>query len=213
MNLQEQINRIQSMMGVINENIDDYLDAINSKGHLYWDEKEKLFIGKNSGLSRIRNLDKLQEKLVNDLPDIILFKNDDFILIPYYVDGDKIEGGAYKRVGKNIEYRLWTNEDGNIKYGLKIVDDFNELKKEVINQLDDTGRPYVEENYDNDDIDEWRIKKISSYLASKSNKQVGDIIKRWISDERYWDFKKSINDVANYIVNKGLWDKVKNEII
>jgi hypothetical protein len=79
--------------------------------------------------------------------------------------------------------------------------------------LDDTGRPYVEENYDNDDIDEWRIKKISSYLDSKSNKQVGDIIKRWISDERYWDFKKSISDVANYIVNKGLWDKVKNEII
>jgi hypothetical protein len=195
-----------------NFNVDDYLDAINNKGHIYWDEKEKVFIGKNLGLKRVRNLDKFQENLINDLPDILFFKDNDYILIPYYVDENNIEGGAYKRVGNDFIYKLWNNRDGYIKYGPKMVDNFNGVKMELINQLDDTGRPYVEDNYENDDIDKWRINKISSYLVSKPNKEITNIIRRWISDNRYWDFKKSISDVASYIVNNGLWDKIKDEL-
>lgn len=47
-------------------NADDYLDAINSGGRIYWDEKEKLFLGQKLGLDRARHLSAEQSKVVKD---------------------------------------------------------------------------------------------------------------------------------------------------
>lgn len=206
MNLQENIRK------VLREEIDDYLDAINYGGYIYWDEIEKLFLGKN--LDRPRNLDKIQSRLVDLYPDIIFFKDGNNILIPYYIDGDIISGGSYRTNERGIVYRLWNNKNGYIEYGLELEDDLDGLINEVGDQLEiDGGRPYIEDNTEYDDIDEWRIEKIESYLVKKTNRYVSDWVKTFIPNKRYWDHKKSISDIAEYIVNNNLWDKVKDDVM
>ena len=211
MNLNENIRRIKQMMGVINESVDDYLDAILDGGYIYWDEKDKLFIGKN--LDRVRNLDSFQKRLVSEFPDIILFIDGDNTLIPYYIDGNEITGGSYKQIGKDeLIYRQWKTENAYIEYGPDIEDDFDGIVTEFGSQLEEDGRPYIDNEETYDEIDEMRMEKIMRSLTNKSSYDVSQWVKKYISDERYWDSKKSISDVSQYIIKHDLWDKVKDDL-
>jgi hypothetical protein len=211
MNLNENIRRIKQMMGVINESVDDYLDAILDGGYIYWDEKDKLFIGKN--LDRVRNLDSFQKRLVSEFPDIILFIDGDNTLIPYYIDGNEITGGSYKQIGKDeLIYREWKTENAYIEYGPDIEDDFDGIVAEFGSQLEEDGRPYIDNEETYDEIDEMRMEKIMRSLTNKSSYDVSQWVKKYISDERYWDSKKSISDVSEYIIKHDLWDKVKDDL-
>lgn len=211
MNLNENIRRIKQMMGVINESVDDYLDAILDGGYIYWDEKDKLFIGKN--LDRVRNLDSFQKRLVSEFPDIILFIDGDNTLIPYYIDGSEITGGSYKQIGEDkLIYREWKTENAYIEYGPDIEDDFDGIVTEFGSQLEEDGRPYIDNEETYDEIDEMRMEKIMRSLTNKSSYDVSQWVKKYISDERYWDSKKSISDVSEYIIKHDLWDKVKDDL-
>lgn len=211
MNLKENIRRIKQMMGVINESVDDYLDAILDGGYIYWDEKDKLFIGEN--LDRVRNLDSFQKRLVSEFPDIILFRDGDNTLIPYYIDGSEITGGSYKQIGKDkLIYREWKTENAYIEYGPDIEDDFDGIVTEFGSQLEEDGRPYIDNEETYDEIDEMRMEKIMRSLTNKSSYDVSQWVKKYISDERYWDSKKSISDVSQYIIKHDLWDKVKDDL-
>ena len=211
MNLNENIRRIKQMMGVINESVDDYLDAILDGGYIYWDEKDKLFIGEN--LDRVRNLDSFQKRLVSEFPDIILFIDGDNTLIPYYIDGSEITGGSYKQIGEDkLIYREWKTENAYIEYGPDIEDDFDGIVTEFGSQLEEDGRPYIDNEETYDEIDEMRMEKIMRSLTNKSSYDVSQWVKKYISDERYWDSKKSISDVSEYIIKHDLWDKVKDDL-
>ena len=211
MNLNENIRRIKQMMGVINESVDDYLDAILDGGYIYWDEKDKLFIGEN--LDRVRNLDSFQKRLVSEFPDIILFIDGDNTLIPYYIDGNEITGGSYKQIGKDeLIYREWKTENAYIEYGPDIEDDFDGIVTEFGSQLEEDGRPYIDNEETYDEIDDMRMEKIMRSLTNKSSYDVSQWVKKYISDERYWDSKKSISDVSQYIIKHDLWDKVKDDL-
>ena len=211
MKLNENIRRIKQMMGVINESVDDYLDAILDGGYIYWDEKDKLFIGEN--LDRVRNLDSFQKRLVSEFPDIILFIDGDNTLIPYYIDGSEITGGSYKQIGEDkLIYREWKTENAYIEYGPDIEDDFDGIVTEFGSQLEEDGRPYIDNEETYDEIDEMRMEKIMRSLTNKSSYDVSQWVKKYISDERYWDSKKSISDVSEYIIKHDLWDKVKDDL-
>ena len=211
MNLNENIRRIKQMMGVINESVDDYLDAILDGGYIYWDEKDKLFIGEN--LDRVRNLDSFQKRLVSEFPDIILFIDGDNTLIPYYIDGSEITGGSYKQIGEDkLIYREWKTENAYIEYGPDIEDDFDGIVTEFGSQLEEDGRPYIDNEETYDEIDDMRMEKIMRSLINKSSYDVSQWVKKYISDERYWDSKKSISDVSEYIIKHDLWDKVKDDL-
>ena len=211
MKLNENIRRIKQMMGVINESVDDYLDAILDGGYIYWDEKDKLFIGEN--LDRVRNLDSFQKRLVSEFPDIILFIDGDNTLIPYYIDGNEITGGSYKQIGKDeLIYREWKTENAYIEYGPDIEDDFDGIVTEFGSQLEEDGRPYIDNEETYDEIDDMRMEKIMRSLTNKSSYDVSQWVKKYISDERYWDSKKSISDVSQYIIKHDLWDKVKDDL-
>ena len=199
------------MMGVINESVDDYLDAILDGGYIYWDEKDKLFIGEN--LDRVRNLDSFQKRLVSEFPDIILFIDGDNTLIPYYIDGNEITGGSYKQIGKDeLIYREWKTENAYIEYGPDIEDDFDGIVTEFGSQLEEDGRPYIDNEETYDEIDDMRMEKIMRSLTNKSSYDVSQWVKKYISDERYWDSKKSISDVSQYIIKHDLWDIVKDDL-
>lgn len=195
---------------VINENIDDYLDAINSGGHIYWDEEEKLFLGK--GFDRVRKFDKNQKKLLEYLPDVIMFKDGENVLIPYYVDGNEMNGGSYTIDDDGeLVYRIWDSKNREVKYHKSIVDDFDAIITAIGEQTLDDGRPIIDtEEEEYDDIDKFRIDKILNHLKGKSNRYVMDWFGKYISDKIYSN--KSIRDNAEYIVNKGLWDKVKDDL-
>ena len=211
MKLNENIRRIKQMMGVINESVDDYLDAILDGGYIYWDEKDKLFIGEN--LDRVRNLDSFQKRLVSEFPDIILFIDGDNTLIPYYIDGNEITGGSYKQIGKDeLIYREWKTENAYIEYGPDIEDDFDGIVTEFGSQLEEDGRPYIDNEETYDEIDDMRMEKIMRSLTNKSSYDVSQWVKKYISDERYWDSKKSISDVSQYIIKHDLWDIVKDDL-
>ena len=175
------------------------------------DEKDKLFIGEN--LDRVRNLDSFQKRLVSEFPDIILFIDGDNTLIPYYIDGNEITGGSYKQIGKDeLIYREWKTENAYIEYGPDIEDDFDGIVTEFGSQLEEDGRPYIDNEETYDEIDEMRMEKIMRSLTNKSSYDVSQWVKKYISDERYWDSKKSISDVSQYIIKHDLWDIVKDDL-
>ena len=194
---------------VINENIDDYLDAINSGGHIYWDEEEKLFLGK--GFDRVREFDSNQEKLLEQFPDVIMFKDGKNVLIPYYIDGDIMNGGSYTIDDEgDLVYRVWDSENNAITYHKPIVDDFDAIIAEIGAQTEDDGRPMFEDDEENDDIDEWRISQILNHLSEKSNRYIDNWFGKFISVKNYSN--KSRYENAKYIVKNNLWDKVKDDL-
>ena len=72
MNLHEQISRIQSMMGVINENIDDILDKMNNGEELSKEDKIRMdnYTNHLSSGGKEKDFDGLnpeQQKVFNDL--------------------------------------------------------------------------------------------------------------------------------------------------
>ena len=72
MKLQEQIHRIQSMMGVINENIDDILDKMNNGEELSKEDKIRMdnYTNHLSSGGKEKDFDGLnpeQQKVFNDL--------------------------------------------------------------------------------------------------------------------------------------------------
>ena len=187
-------------------NADEYLDAINSGGHIYWDEKEKIFLCQKLKLDRARHLNTVQRKVVKELPDAILFIDGEKTLIPYYIDSDSITGGCFRREGDTFLYSEWSN-DGQIKYGHEMVDSFDNVLDEIIGQLEDEGRPYIESGFDSDEIDNWRMDKIMNFLIKKPNELVGEF------KERYGiKGNKSIADIAEYIIANDLWDQVEKEL-
>jgi hypothetical protein len=194
---------------VINENIDDYLDVINSGGHIYWDEEEKLFLGK--GFDRVREFDSNQEKLLGQFPDVIMFKDGENVLIPYYIDGNIMNGGSYTIDDEGeLVYRVWDSENKVIKYHKPIVDDFDAIITEIGAQTEDDGRPMIEDDEENDDIDEWRIRQILNHLSEKSNRYIDNWFGKFISVKNYSN--KSRYENAKYIVKNNLWDKVKDDL-
>lgn len=187
-------------------NADDYLDAINSGGRIYWDEKEKLFLGQKLGLDRARHLSAEQSKVVKALPDAILFIDGEKTLIPYYVDGDSMNGGCFRREGDKIAYSEWS-KDGLMKYGHEMVDSFDNVLSEIIGQLEDEGRPYIESGFAADEIDDWRMDKIMDFLIKKPNAFVGEF------KERHGiKGNMSIADIAEHIIANDLWDQVEKEL-
>ena len=187
-------------------NADDYLDAINSGGHIYWDEKENLFLCQKLGLDRARHLNTEQHKVVKALPDAILFLDGEKTLIPYYIDGDSMTGGCFRREGDKIAYSEWSN-NGLIKYGHEMVDSFDNVLDEIITQLEDEGRPYIESGFGADEIDNWRMDKIMNFLIKKSNASVGEF------KERHGiKGNMSIADIAEYIIANDIWDQVEKEL-
>ena len=200
---------IKLVKKVINENIDDYLDAINSGGHIYWDEKEKLFLGK--GFDRVREFDSNQEKLLEQFPDVIMFKDGENVLIPYYIDGNIMNGGSYTIDDEgDLVYRVWDSENNAITYHKPIVDDFDAIITEIGSQTEDDGRPMIEDDEENDDIDEWRISQILNHLSEKSNRYIDNWFGKFISVKNYSN--KSRYENAKYIVKNNLWDKVKDDL-
>jgi hypothetical protein len=200
---------IKLVKKVINENIDDYLDTINSGGHIYWDEEEKLFLGK--GFDRVREFDSNQEKLLGQFPNVIMFKDGENVLIPYYIDGNIMNGGSYTIDDEGeLVYRVWDSENKVIKYHKPIVDDFDAIIAEIGAQTEDDGRPMIEDDEENDDIDEWRIRQILNHLSEKSNRYIDNWFGKFISVKNYSN--KSRYENAKYIVKNNLWDKVKDDL-
>lgn len=203
------LKKFNEKFPIITENMDDYLDAINSGGHIYWDEKEKLFLGK--AFDRVRHLDDNQKKLLEQFPDVILFKDGENVLIPYYINGDEMNGGSYTIDDENeLVYRVWDSKNTLITYHKLIVEDFDGIIKEIGEQTQEDGRPMIDDEFDFDEIDESRIEKILSYLSGKSNRNISNWVSKYILDKRY--LNKSRYDVAVYIVKNGLWDKVKDSL-
>ena len=192
--------------------MDDYLDTINGGGHIYPDEKEKLFIGKSLNLPRVRILDEFQSRLVEQFPDIIMFIYGDSVLIPTYIDGDTIEGVGYKDQGGKIVFQQFSNQSTSFISDYDFQDDYEELFMSIAGEMTDDGRPYIDTDSDNDEIDQVRIEQILAHLRKMSNAEFSDFTRRNIPDKRYWGCKRSIADVAQYIIDNNLWEKIKAEI-
>lgn len=195
------------------EYMDDYLDTINGGGHIYPDEKERLFIGKSLDLPRVRILDEFQRRLVEQFPGIIMFTYGGSVLIPTYIDGDKIEGVGYKDQGGKLIFQQFSNRSTSFISDYDFQDDHDELFMSIAGEMaEDDGRPYIEAERDNDEIDHARTEQILAHLRKLSNAGFSDFTRRNIPDKRYWDCKRSIADVAQYIIDNDLWEKIKAEI-
>lgn len=195
------------------EYMDDYLDTLNGGGHIYWDEKEKLFIGKSMDLPRVRNLDGFQKRLVEHFPDIIMFIYGDSVLIPTYIDGDMISGVGYAEKDGSITFQEFCNQWQSFVTDRDVLDSHDELFTSIAEEItENDGNPYIEQNKENDEIDRSRIDRILAYLGKMSNAEFSEFTRANIPDKRYWDWNRSKFDVAQYIIDNDLWEKFKGEI-
>ena len=140
------------------------------------------------------------------MPDAILFIDGEKTLIPYYVDGESMSGGCFRREGDKIAYSEWS-KDGIMKYGHEMVDSFDNVLSEIIGQLEDEGRPYIESGFAADEIDDWRMDKIMDFLIKKPNAFLSEF------KERHGiKGNMSIADIAEHIIANDLWDQVEKEL-